>query len=161
MEIEEQLLDVDGSCRDVNFPDVDHSQAIELVKYIQSFSVLDNAIDPEGHQLSVEEVEKSLSFSSSETIVSYWRCEGLVSQVQLFFSWSNPSGVYVELTFFPNDIVHDLFSLREFLDWLKPILIALETNEYYVRYENVSWEYGDVSRTSGVIFTNSQYAVNG
>ena len=37
MEIEAQIIDEDGSCRDVNFPDVDKKQAIALLKHADEF----------------------------------------------------------------------------------------------------------------------------
>jgi hypothetical protein len=69
--------------------------------------------------------------------------------------------VFVELTFFPQDVDKKAYSLKEFLKWLKPFLVSLNTSTYFVRYENASWKYGDTSEDSGVIFTNAQYAING
>ncbi len=161
MEIEKQVIDIDGSCRDVNFPDVDRTQAIALLKYVQSFCSLKNATDSEGDNLSVEEMRERLSSAVTETIVSYWECQGLISHVQLFFSWRDRLKVFVELTFFPQDIDEQNYSLETFITWLRPILVALNINTFYVRYENASWVFGDTSESSGVIFSNSQYAING
>jgi len=118
------------------------------------------ANDSEGNELSAEEIEKRLSFSPRETIFSSWKGEGLISRIQLFFSWVNQSEILIELTFFPDYINQQIYNINEFLNWLKPILVALKTKEYYVRYENASWEYGDTSEFSGVIFSNLQHPVN-
>jgi len=162
MEIEEQIIDIDGSCRDINFPKVDRFNAIALINWIDSFSTLEKATDSQGHELSVEDIKKHFSLSShdGETIISYWRSDGLISRLQLFFIWQKRSEIFIELTFFPEDIDKKIFNIKEFLKWLKPILLALNTNEYYVRYQNISWKYGDTSESSGVIFSNWQGRVN-
>ncbi len=143
------------------FPDVNESQAIALLAYVQASCKLSGASDSEGNELAITEISDRLSSSDSETIVSGWVCHGLISQIQLFFSWHNTSKIFIELTFFPQDVDNKLYSLESFNDWLKPLLLALNTSIYYVRYENVSWEFGDTREGSGVIFTNSQYAING
>ncbi|WP_312956359.1 hypothetical protein [Pseudomonas songnenensis] len=161
MDAETQVIDVDGSCRDVNFPDVNSAEAIALIKSVQRFCRLRDAFDSEGKELSPSELVDRLSSSGSQSIVSYWLCEGLVSQIQLFFSWQEGSKIFVELTFFPQDVDRGAYSLKSFLDWLRPFLVALKESAYYVRYENASWVFGDASDASGVIFTNAQYPING
>lgn len=161
MNIEEQLLDVDGSCRDINFPDTDYSKAIALLKLIVSFSDLESAFDKEGQELSIEGIERNLLSIRQDAIISCWKCKGIISHIQLFFSWIKRAEVFVELTFFPDDVDKINFSIHKFLNWLRPILLALDTDEYFVRYENVSWKYGDTSEYAGVIFSNLQYNING
>ena len=161
MHLEELIIDVDGSCRDINFPDVGRSEAISLLNLMKVSCDLRNASDSGGNELSADGVTERLSTSESETIVSYWTCQGLISQVQVFFYWNNHKSIFVELTFFPQDVDSRVYSLEKFFNWLKPILVSLNTSTYFVRYENASWKYGDTSETSGVIFTNTQYAING
>lgn len=161
MDIEEQVIDIDGSCRDINFPDVGRSEAVALLNQMKQSCKLKNSTDSEGNIISTQGIIKRLSSSDTETISSYWLCQGLVSQVQLFISWAKGEEIFVEITFFPQDVDTTAYTLTEFTGWLKPILVALSTSTYFVRYENSSWSYGDISETSGVIFTNSQYAING
>ena len=161
MKIEAQVIDDDGSCRDVNFPDVEKWQAIALIEYVQEFCVLNNARDSNGNNLSVEMIVKHLSVLDTETIVSDWECHGLISHIRLFFYWKDKSNIFVELTFFPQSINKQNYSLENFIAWLKPILVSLNTSIYYVRYESASWEYGDTSKSSGVIFSNIEYPING
>ena len=161
MEIEHQIIDVDGSCRDVNFPDVGKPESIALLNLMKNSCELKRGTDSEGNEISTQEIIERLSSSDTETIVSYWVCQGLVSQVQLFLSWAKDSKIFVEITFFPQDVDIDAYSLETFKKWLKPFLVALNTSSFFVRYENASWSYGDTSELSGVIFTNSQHAVNG
>ncbi len=74
MDIEEQIIDKDGSCRDINFPDVNESQAIALLAYVQASCKLSGASDSEGNELAITEISDRLSSSDSETIVSGWVC---------------------------------------------------------------------------------------
>lgn len=161
MEIEEQVVDIDGSCRDINFPDVGRSEATSLVNQLNISFELKNANDSEGTEISSKEIIERVSTSDKETISSCWLCQGLVSQVQVFLSWTNDSKIFIEITFFPQDVDSKIYTLEAFLEWLNPFLVSLNTSEYFVRYENASWNYGDTSETSGVIFSNSQYAING
>ena len=160
MDIEEQVIDIDGSCRDVNFPDVERAEVITFLDYINELSALDNAYDSEGNELTISKLKETISSSKSETIFSYWHCKGLISQIQIFFSWKNNSKIFIEITFFPQDIDSTLYSLEKFKSWLKPILLALNVRIYFVRYENASWKFGDMSETSGVIFSYKQYDIN-
>jgi len=161
MEIEEQIIDIDGSCRDINFPDVSSSEAVSLFEYINNKYKLLKATDTEGEEVSSQEAIELLNSSSSQNIISIWECTGILSQIQLFYSWQNKSKIFIELTIFPQDFNSEVYSLKEFKIWLKPILIALNTNIFYVRYENASWKYGDTSQDSGVIFTNKECKFNG
>lgn len=132
MRLDEQLIEIDGSCRDINFPDVDQLKAMALLEHIKSFCCLENATDSEGNNLSADEIEKRMSFSLRETITSCWKGEGLISQIQVFFHWINQSEIMIELTFFPDDIDQKEFNVDKFLVWLKPVLVALKSREYYV-----------------------------
>ncbi|MCW9027130.1 MAG: hypothetical protein OQJ77_07410 [Thiovulaceae bacterium] len=161
MEIEKQVIDIDGSCRDINFPDVGKSEAISLLNLLKMSCELKSANDSEGAEISSKELMEHVSSSDKETISSYWLCQGLVSQVQVFLSWTNDSKIFIEITFFPQDVDSKTYTLEAFLEWLKPFLVSLNTSDYFVRYENASWNYGDTSEKSGVIFSNSQYAMNG
>ena len=161
MRIESQIVDIDGSCRDVNFPDSAMGKAIDLINYIESFSTLRSASNAEGGELTTKEIKSLISSSATQTISSGWECHGLISQIQIFLNWVEIDEIFIELTFFPNDVNEKAYSLEAFKAWLKPFLVALNTDTYFVRYENVSWKYGDTSKDSGVIFTNKECELNG
>jgi len=161
MNIEENIADIDGSCRDINFPDVEKIKIESLLKYLESKFVLERATNSEGTELSIEELHSTLNNSDKQTIINHWKSDGLIKHFQFMFFWEENSKVFLELTFFPDELDGKLYNLYSFLYWLKPILVTLGIKEYYVRYENASWQYGDVSDGSGVIFTNIQHAING
>lgn len=161
MDIEEQIIDIDGSCRDINFPNVSASDAISLLKHVNDKYNLIKATETEGEEISSQEAIEFISSSPSGNIISIWKCTGMLSQMQLFYSWKNKSKIFIELTIFPQDFNKAEYSLKNFEIWLKSILVALNISTFYVRYENASWKYGDTSRYSGVIFTNKECKING
>ena len=159
--VESQIIDDDGSCRDINFPDVTSPKAIALLELIKSFCTLDDASNNTGDKLDVSQLENSIASLPSDSITSRWSSSRLIKHLQLFFSWDNADKVFIEITFFPNDVDRQSFSLVAFQDWLGPILKSLDTTEYYVRYENASWKYGDTGKYSGVIISNASTARSG
>ena len=162
MNTADKIIDIDsGSCRDINFPDSNSLKAISLIKYINGSNVLLKATNSEGATLSAKDILESLKSSEKQSIHTIWESKNLISNLQIFFSWRERTKISIEITFFPKDINIKLYSLNNFNDWLKPILISLDTNIFYVRYENASWEYGDTSKDSGVIYTNNEHKING
>jgi len=136
-------------------------RANDLINYVEGFSTLLSASSSEGRELTANEIKSQLSNSAPQTISSGWECKGLISQIQIFLGWVKNDEIFIELTFFPNDVNKKAYSLEAFKHWLKPFLVALNTGTYFVRYENASWKYGDTSKESGVIFTNKECEING
>lgn len=161
MNIEEQVIEVPGPGREVNFPRVGRSEAIAVLKHAESIGVFGTAYMSEPREIDVKEIAERLSSCDAEAIVSSWTSDGLVSQFKLGFAWNEPQEISVTLSFLPQDVDRGAYSLNAFLDWLKPFLAALGTDTYFVRYGSYPWEYGDTGETSGVIFTSSDYPING
>jgi len=136
-------------------------EAISLFDYINNNYKLLKATNTEGEEISSHEAINLLNSSSTDNIISIWQCTGILSQIQLLYSWKNNSKIFIELIIFPQDFNKEAYSLKEFKIWLKPILITLNTSIFYVRYENASWKYGDINQDSGVIFTNNECNING
>ena len=86
-----------------------------------------------------------------------WQSCACISHLQLFLSWESRQRFFVEVTFFPEDIAQELFSLDQFFQFLQPIVSATGVEQFYVRYENASWEFGDTSATAGVILSAAEY----
>ena len=80
--------------------------------------------------------------------------ENLIRDLQVFFSWDVKGEIFTEFSFSPRDVDVEKFNMDRFMGFLKPIIKTSGTQRFYVRYENGSWEYGDVSQYSGVIFYN-------
>lgn len=80
----EKILDADGSCRDINFPEQSVEQVTRLLEHISSFSVLGRAYDSEGEELSYEGAVSYVNSASFQGYVqTVWSSEGLIADFQL------------------------------------------------------------------------------
>ena len=76
---------------------------------------------------------------------------------QLFVCVDNDAP-FMELTFFPDDIVERDDPLPAVVRFLNHLCDGTSVSNYFVRYENVSWVSGDTGPNSGVIFTKHDVA---
>jgi hypothetical protein len=75
---------------------------------------------------------------------------GFLKSLQVFVGSEDDGLPFVELTFFPDD-VEPIRSLRsEFVAWAQQMQTRLGARQYYARYENASWRFGDTGAQSGV-----------
>jgi hypothetical protein len=153
--IESQILEVDGSCRDITFSDLSGDGVAALLRLFDETFDLSVMNDPDGASLSLLEAEEYLAGSYSGALHTVWTSSGLISQLQLFLSWCGPNRVFAEITFFPDDVRRDQFSLAAFGNFLRPLLVAAKADHFFVRHENASWQFGDKSQYSGVIFSDA------
>jgi hypothetical protein len=159
MEIEKQIIDQDGSVRDINIDNIDVSKACALAEHLYKNYSLSSAFTGDGRDvlsLIASPSLRSAIFEKEKSNVDlFWQNpENLIRDLKLFFEWNKRGDIFVELTFFPEEIDTETFNLDLFMGFLKPIIKISDTQQFYVRYENASWEYGDVSQYSGVIFYN-------
>lgn len=154
-QIEREILDRDGSCRDIDIEEVSFERAGNVVESLKVAYLITSAVNSEG-----EDVEKVLNeghiFEEFEkwpnSIHATFENErALISHLQLYLVWGHSENVSVEFTFFP-DAIAENFSFSAFEQFISPFIRASGSTEYFVRYENASWEYGDLSPEGGVIF---------
>lgn len=153
--IEHCILHDDGSCRDINMDDMDIQVARQIAfLLLQSFE-FKRGISQAGDELAGEmahaQLDAEFSRSSNTLHLILESDKNLLSHLQMFFHWEQPATVSLELTFFPKDVGRP-FTLELFKDLLEPILNLAQPANYYVRYENAGWTYGDTSERSGVIY---------
>lgn len=81
---------------------------------------------------------------------------GMIPHVQLFIDENRDTNEYcLEVTFFPDDIDTKRFSLEAFQQLIEDWNAVLKSDDYFVRYENASWDLYDPSGL-GVIYTRTQ-----
>jgi len=78
----------------------------------------------------------------------------LVSHLQMFVSDGASPCPFVELTFFPQDVLQRPGLRERFVRWLQGMQRTLGATRAYARYENASWTFGDVAAGSGVFFAS-------
>ncbi len=156
-DISKCLLDHDGSARDITFTPVKIGDLISFVNAISKEYALREGHyfegDNEGVSLVTESIGTCLQ-KSNGSIYSYWLSTShMISQLQIFIYWPQDEGKYfLELTFFPQDIVQNKYDANNFIQIIAKWADALSAENYFVRYENASWkEYDETS--PDVIFT--------
>jgi hypothetical protein len=80
------------------------------------------------------------------------------SQLQLFVC-EDHGAPWIELTFFPEHV--SSMDAKKLVTWVDELTRIAAAAGWYFRYENVSWEIGDVSSGSGVVAARVTGAVTG
>jgi len=79
---------------------------------------------------------------------------GLIRNLQVFICSEEDGSPFVELTFFPDDVVPGPFLRRNFIGWAQRMQTHLRARRYFARYENASWRFGDTGAQSGVFLVS-------
>ncbi len=158
--IRDELLERDGSCRDVNFVGMTWADALTILRRLIERADTGTAVDANGgalqldasivHEASRTTSHVHLCLESSSVPFTHFQC----------FIFADTDVPFMELTFFPDDIVHSDAPLREVVHFLDSLCAGTSITDYFVRYENASWTFGDNGPTSGVIFTRSTVGVS-
>ena len=150
----EWILDRDGSCRDVTFTPTKRIAVEAFLSSMVSKYRIESALDYNGidraNQLRTD--DPLLGFDGYVHIILA-EGGGIIPQLQIFIDEEeDPSKLGVEVTFFPQDIDLECFSLPLFMALIDTWNELLQSDDYFVRYENASWELYD-SAGLGVIYT--------
>lgn len=152
--IERSLLEVDGACRDINFSEhISQSGATALLGYISRHWTLEQAVDTEGDLIPSCELGSFLS-KENGTLSTRWKGATDPRYLQVLLDWPEPDKVFCELTFFPEDLDRERFTLDGFLTLIRALASAAKSNEYYVRYEDATWCHGKPDDSESVILSH-------
>lgn len=156
-DIQDALFDADGSARDITFTPVSAEGVASLFRVLQRDFQLQGAFDSEGDDVAPAVKVASIDdlFPREKgSVHSIWSSSGhVISHLQVFVSWPERDDQYfVELTFFPNDLIRERFSLGSFAQIIEDLAETLQAENYFVRYENASWKEYD-GEAPDVIYT--------
>lgn len=157
-DIATSLLDRDGSCRDVNFEHPVWCGVDDMIRRLRSTFKKIKVFDSGGN--TINELAPGSVFSAAKNgFVQLVLEEGsdLIANLQVFVALEDDGTPFVELTFFPEDVKATSNLKRDFITWADEIRRLLRADRYFARYENASWEFGDLGPTSGV-FLVSEHA---
>ena len=140
--IQQEIFDDDGSCRDVTFVSSDRAGVAKLIgwfyKTYPSMTVADiNGINIRPSKCS--EFIKDMQATDSIHI-SGESSKDMIKHLQLFVCYEDEDSLFLEFTFFPGDIDEEKFDLPDFLNLLRYWRLTAGATEYYLRRENVSWK---------------------
>ena len=152
------ITDKDGSCRDINFDGVKWSGVEAYINKVSGLysSLKCQAWEPEGEAIEVDskEIVKRLKIPKTSAQIYSEDINNIIKQLQIYLFTEENGQPFIELTFFPEDINIELKDIDLFIKLIKDWNDTLAANKYYVRYENASWEFGDISKYSGIIYTS-------
>jgi len=157
--IDKYLRDSDGSTRDITFTPIPPEDLFNfLAKFFSEFSDI-SISDKDGNEVeaNLPKVIDALS-SDSGFIHGVLKSESfMVSPFQIFIDWENPHCFRVELSYFPQDIITERFSVSTFLKKVISWWDLLRADEVFIRYENASWKWYD-KQGLGVFFYKKREA---
>ncbi|WP_236615863.1 hypothetical protein, partial [Rhodopirellula europaea] len=153
------LFDHDsGSCRDVNFTPLSLEDCSKIVHRVFAASSACIAHDSNGEPLAFDAAEFVKSFATIPSAhATLSNVAGLFDSLQCF-ACADQNGAFLELTFFPADLAPSDDPLVHVVRFLNSLCGGTSVSEYFVRYENASWQFGTTGPNTGVIFTRSQVA---
>ncbi len=79
---------------------------------------------------------------------------GLITTLRVFIGSEEDGSPFIEITFFPEDVERTPSLRSDFIAWANQLQLWLEARRYYARYENASWEFGDIGADSGVFLVS-------
>ena len=150
VDTQKALLEPDGSARDITFTPVSLSGAERFLAEISADFCVDNAFNGDGVDVTAALASRSFSevlSGDSGTLYSYWNSSrGMFASLQVFLCWpETESDVFVELTFFPQDVIPAEFELTKFAALTEHWCQILGAEDFFVRWENASWRQFDSS----------------
>ena len=159
-EITRCLLDSDGTTRDVTFTPVTAENLRAFLNSLLRDYQISMARDADAKDIAslFKDGMGDDVFRAPEGYmhVVLERPEQLIPVLQVFIDWPmDHRGYGIELSFFPNDLGPKTFRVEAFMALMEKWCSLIGAEDYFVRYENASWEWYDSSGL-GVIYTGSQ-----
>ncbi len=153
------LTEADGTCRDINFAPLTLADCRTIAERVFSCAEKGSATDGNGNAVALD----AAAFLSAGTSTPFVHAglanvSAVFSELQCFFCVEDGSPFWV-LTFCPEHIFQHGDPLTTVVRFLSNICEGTDVTEYFVRYENAAWKFGDITSGSGVILTRSQVAV--
>lgn len=159
-QVDTALLDVDGSCRDINFDRATWPGVRSLID--QSREEFENVrVGCTSHDSDEEQIaDVNAALSLVERSGGYCQIlfdggSNVLRHLQVFASSAPGESLFVELTFFPQDVLPRPSPQGPFVAWVDAASNILGATRYFVRYENASWKFGDLSPHAGVFLVRA------
>ena len=157
--IRDYLLDADGSSRDITFTPVKRERMIAFLRLLKTRHRPESLRDGEGNDilplLSREDWPGMFAPESGHLHGCWSSPTELLPRLQTFVDWDGgPSGDHcLEVSYFPQDVDAASFSVSAFRQLVEDWRTTLEASDYFVRYENASWDLYDPAGL-GVFYTH-------
>jgi len=140
--------DLDGAARDITFTPVSRKSVARFFEALAAAFTLKHAFNSEGEdvtqRIAAGELAEHSSTENGSVHTSWISDSHVISALQAFVCWPEAGDrLFLELTFFPEDLVAERFDLEDFINEIERWAEILGASDYFVRYENASWKEGD------------------
>lgn len=142
--IKENILNNDGSFRDITFTPTNELGLINLLKFLFTYFKLNEASNIEGKSI-IDKIVEYKVFEVSEYCHTTWTSiDYQVKEIQLFIDFDPYLESFAcELSFHPADISSLTFNFELFLSQIELLASDSDIEDYFIRYENLNWELYD------------------
>jgi hypothetical protein len=155
-DVRECLLDQDGSCRDINFETPTWPGAFRLVGQLEAqFARVCLGTSTFTEFQDASTAMSRVQRDRGHAQLLFREGNGLLAELQLFVSVEKDGTPFVEITFFPQDVIPVPSLSDAFITWVRDVRKALCSCCSFVRYENASWTFGDIGPNSGVFIVSN------
>ena len=157
-DIQRCLFERDGSCRDINFTNPSWAGVDRLIERISRTHDIKEATDSSGSVVTVASghtCDSLVPAPDGYVLFQGQAASALIRQLQVFVGREMDGMPFVEFTFFPDDLREAGFTVDGFVRFVRELQELLEATNYFVRYENASWRFGDCGQGSGVILSST------
>ena len=155
-DVTKSLLDSDGSCRDLNFEGPTWEGVGNLMATLHTIFQCVSITDHEGRTIAIPASAPVAIPDVGHIHVVLDEGTDLLRRLKVFVGREDDGSPFVELTFFPDDLVRGLEVKSRFMKWADDIRALLQARRYYARYENASWRFGDTGAKSGVFLVSDE-----
>jgi hypothetical protein len=159
-QIQDWILDRHGGTRDITFMPSDRDRVMALLCHLLKTYNLVSVSDNDGNDRQSEIATPTLFDGHSGFLHIILDCDrSLIHRLQIFVDWVGRE-CCVEISFFPADLNLARFTVEDFQALVEEWNSFLQAEDYFVRFENASWELYDATGL-GVIYTRSSMAAVG
>jgi hypothetical protein len=153
--VEGALLDVDGSCRDLN---VDRASWVGIRTLVDKLRAdfetvtvgsASDGID-ESSAVTVGQALNTVESRGGYVQLLFKGGSNILTHLQIFVAVGVDEPLFLEVTFFPQDLRPKTALFDAFTSWASDLCETVGGTRYFVRYESASWQFGDAGPNSGV-----------
>ena len=156
-ELRDEILNFDdGSCRDINFDRIECDGVVAIIESLLNNSSTATGSDGWGDPLDTLEINATDICSRAQKKSFCHLClsdvADLFRELQIFVCYEDSGMPFIELTFFPVDLL-PIFTPQKLFNELIRLATLGHAGNFFLRYENVSWQFGTSGPGTGVIVT--------
>jgi hypothetical protein len=157
-DVEESLLDWDGTARDVNFEAPTWTGVGNLLARLERSYRLSRIEDHEGKEVASPLPASVVATAKNGGYIHLVFRDGPapIKHLQVWVEQHDNGSPFVELTFWPDDLEPSESLGQDFITWAESMRKLLQARRFFARYDSQGWELGDIRPNEGVFFVSGE-----